>query len=181
MNKVVIFVGIFFSFIGYILMGVYTLSTALETINGAKGTIWTQMQAGFDKLAAIESQLIGAYKDRKDIIQTIATARTGYTAAKKSGNIDQAISAASAARSNLNILVENYPSTDISTLQTGVLDETAGIFNRIAYARQQLINEQVSYNKNRILFFIVAPWFASQNILGAMEDPMASSPKSRFV
>lgn len=174
------FLSIFLGFIGYGVMGIYTLSTALENIQGAKGTIWTQMQAGFDKLDTIESQLIGAYKDRKDIIQTITTARTGYSAAKEIGNLDQAARAATATANSLKILIENYPATDISTLQTSVLDETAGIFNRIAYARQQLINEQVSYNKNRIFFFIVAPWFEREGVIGEKENPMKASVKSKF-
>lgn len=178
MNKTIIFSSILFGLIVYVVIGIYTLSTSLETINGAKGTIWTQMQSGFEKLDAIEAQLKFSYKDRKDIIQIIAEARTGYTNAKELGNLDQAVRAATTTANNLKILIENYPSTDISILQTGVLDETAGIFNRIAYARQQLINEQVSYNKNCIFFFIVSPWFKRQEVIGEKENPMTPGPKS---
>lgn len=180
MNKKIIFSTIFFGFIGYVVIAIYTLSSLLESIHGAKGTVWTQMQAGFDKLDAVESQLIAAYKDRKDIIQTITAARNGYNTAKQMDNLDQAVRAAATTANNLKILIENYPSTDLSTIQTSVLDETAGIFNRIAYARQQLINEQVNYNKNRIFFFIVAPWFERQQVIGETENPMKTSPKSKF-
>ena len=180
MNKTAIFTSIFFGCIAYIIIGIYTLSTSLETIKGSTGVIWTQMRAGFEKLDAIESQLGAAYKDRKEIISTISAARAGYVVAANNGNIDEAVRAATTAGSSLKILVENYPTTDLSPMQTGVLDETAGIFNRIAYARQQLINAQVHYNQNRILFFIVAPWFARQQVLGEMENPMAVGPKSKF-
>ena len=180
MNKTIMFSTIFFGFAAYVVIGIYTLSTSLETIKGTTGIIWTQMRAGFEKLDAIESQLGAAYKDRKDIVNTISAARAGYAIAASNGNIDQAVHAATTAGSSLKILVENYPSTDLSSIQTGVLDETAGIFNRIAYARQQLINAQVQYNQNRILFFIVAPWFTREQVLGEMENPMAVGPKSKF-
>ena len=108
MNKTIIFSSIFFGLIVYVVIGIYTLSTSLETINGAKGTIWTQMQSGFEKLDAIEAQLKFSYKDRKDIIQIIAEARTGYTNAKELGNLDQAVRAATTTANNLKILIEIY-------------------------------------------------------------------------
>jgi len=180
MNIVHGFLGGLLAIAVYIILGLYTLSTSLENINGMTGAIWTQMRAGFEKLDAIEAQLKAAYKDRQDLINSIAQARAGYAEAAATHNLKEAALNATNLGTTLKVLVENYPQTDLSTLQIGILDETAGIFNRIAYARQQLITAQVSYNQNRILYFVVAPWFARQHVIGEAENPMDHGPRSRF-
>lgn len=166
--------------VAYLAIGVFQLASMNEEINGKTGVIWTQLQSGFEKLAAVETQLKAAYKDRKDIIESIVEGRKEYIKATENQNITQAMHAADLVRNNLKVVVENYPSTDISSMQTGVLDETAGIFNRIAYARQQLIDTQVQFNKARLFFFPIASFFTRKEILGQNTDPMAQGPKSSF-
>ena len=164
----------------YIGIGFYQLSTIEEDINGKTGNIWVQLQSGFEKLQAVETQLKAAYKDRKDITEMITNARKDYAAASENLNLDNALTSATKAVQGLRIIVENYPSTELSTMQVGVLDETAGIFNRLAYARQQLINSQVSFNQTRILFYPIHQLFARKEVLGEKENPAAGGPKSSF-
>jgi hypothetical protein len=68
-------------------------------------------------------------------------------AAKQTNGTDQAkvFQAATSTQVALKAFYENYPNFGLPSIQQGLLDETAGSFNRIAYARHQLIQAQVSY------------------------------------
>lgn len=176
-NIVLIVLGFFLL---WQIIGGVSLSMQQESIRGGIGQIWNQIQTGSEKLEAIESQLKAAYKDRQDLVAKIVEGRQNLDRAVAEGDLNGAAAAAESLRSTLSIMVENYPATDLSGLQVGVLDETAGIFNRIGYQRDEQIKRQVSFNQSRILFFPVGLAFPRQNVLGEDFNPMSEGPKSSF-
>lgn len=175
-----IVLGILGVFLLWQIIGGISLSMQQESIKGGVGQIWNQIQTGNEKLEAIESQLIAAYADRQDLVAKIVEGRQNMNKAVESGDLNAATSAAESLRTTLTVMVENYPATDLSGLQVGVLDETAGIFNRIGYQRDEQIKRQVGFNQSRILFFPIGLVFARQNVLGEDFNPMSEGPKSSF-
>lgn len=180
MNIGKIILGLVAAGVVYSVAGMLVLSTSHETINGQKGKIWNQIKIGSEKLDAIESQLNAAYKDRRGIIGGVVDARKSYDNAVQAGDLDGATRAAQGLATSLKVIVENYPTTDISGLQVGTLDETAGIFNRIAYARTALIDSQVSYNQKRFFFFVLNGMYPREEVLGELSQPDQAGPKSKF-
>lgn len=180
MNIGKIIFGLIVVVIAYPVVGMFVLSTSQETINGQKGKIWNQIKIGSEKLDAVETQLKAAYKDRQDILTDVTAARKDYAGAVYAHDLDGATHAASKLASSLKVVVENYPTTDISGLQVGTLDETAGIFNRIAYARTGLIDSQVSFNQKRVFFFPLQGMYPREQVLGELSQPDMEGPKSSF-
>jgi hypothetical protein len=171
-------IGVVVAIVVYLLAGALVLGMQRESIQGSKGQIWNQIKTGGEKLGAIENQLKAAYKDRQDLVAKIVEGRKQYDAAMKSGDLNGATSAAQALGTTLKVMVENYPSTDLSGLQVGTLDETAGIFNRIGYARSKLIDTQVGYNQLRMVFFPLAAFYSREQVLGENFDPGSAAPTS---
>ena len=180
MNTGKIILGLVVAVVAYPVVGMLVLSTSHETLNGQKGKIWNQIKIGSEKLDAIESQLGAAYKDRREILAGVTAARRDYGTAIQAGDLDSATRAAQSLATSLKVVVENYPTTDISGLQVGTLDETAGIFNRIAYARTALIDSQVRYNQKRVFFFVLNNFYPREEVLGELSSADQAGPKSKF-
>lgn len=156
----------------YLLIGYFAVNSAKEDIAGNTGNVWDAIKTGADKLDQLQSQVLYAYADRQDLVDTIAASHNDILAAQATGNMDAALAAIDNATVAVNALREVMPEYDLTGLQIGLMDETAGTFNRISYARQQLIDTQVSFNKTRLMW----PFMASRvNVLGEGTDPADTS------
>jgi len=167
--------------VGYQILGGCALAQQQETIHGNTGEVWNQVNRGVELLPRLESQVLFAYSNRDGIIDKIVTARNNLLAAQKVGDLAKAIEASQQASLSLSLLVENYPNVSLTEVQRGLMDETAGTLNRIAYARGKLINAEVSYNQSRIMFFPVGIMaFPRSEVLGESANPEQRLPGSRF-
>jgi LemA protein len=152
----------------YLLMGYFSINSAQEDIAGRTGNVWNQIDSGAEKLAQLQSQVLFAYDDRQDLVDTIAASHNDILAAQEVGDMDAAMAAVGDANIAIDALAEAMPEYDLTPVQVSLMDETAGTFNRISYARDQLIDAQVSFNKTRLMW----PMFASRvDVLGEGHNP----------
>lgn len=165
--------------LGYVLLGFFSLSMAQESLAGKRGEVWNQIDRADQLLTRLEGQLEYGVEELSEINQAIVEARAGVQSAQKDGDLEGALAAAGEANLAINVLIEAYPEYyDLSEVFVGLQDETAGTFNRITYARDNLIDAQVSFNRSRILFTVVGFMFEREDVLGANTDPMAQVRES---
>lgn len=174
-------------FVIYLFSGIYGLSTLNEDIAGKIGEVWNMSKRATEVLSRLEGQVKVYLKDRQDLIEKITVARNDILAANKKqdfGKLESSLGGVQKAIENtqlaIKVTMEQYPNTDLGELQKGLMDETAGSINRLAYARDQLIQLQVDFNKKRIFYFIVQPFFPRKDVIGERVDPMQDLPPSEF-
>jgi hypothetical protein len=160
--------------------GGFALAHQRVNIDTAKGQVWNQVDAGAQKIHLLESQVLGAYNQQNAVVAQIVEGRKGMESARQAGDIQAATAAAQSALSGLTILVEANPVSNLTPIQIGLMDETAGVLNRISYARDNLIQEQQTYNQQRITFFVISWAFPSEQILGSTANPAQQLPPSLF-
>lgn len=173
--------GILLAILFYLALGGISLAQQQIGIDAATGEVWNQIDAGAQKLDRLEAQVIGAYRQQMDVVNAIVEGRKALAEARARGDLTAATQAAGQIGLNINVLVEANPVTPLTELQRGLLDETSGAFNRIAYARGRLIDTQKAYNQTRIAFFPIAGFFPPVEILGSTDNPRRQLPPSRFV
>jgi hypothetical protein len=156
------------------MIGLFSLPMQKIAIDGKVGEVWNQTDRASQLLPRLEAQLNYTVQAQKAVIDQIAAARNDVLAAKQTNGTDQAkvFQAATSTQVALKAFYENYPNFGLPSIQQGLLDETAGSFNRIAYARHQLIQAQVSYNQARIGFFIAALFNPPVPVLGSDVSPL---------
>lgn len=175
-----VFVGLVIVLALYLALGGCSLAQQRVGIDAAKGEVWNQVDAGAQKIRLLESQVLGAYNQQLQVVNAIVEGRKAMEAARASGDIDAATEAAQKALVNINALAEANPVQPLTELQRGLLDESAGVLNRIAYARGKLIDTQRVYNQSRIMFFPIAGFFPAEEILGSTANPAQPLPTSIF-
>jgi LemA protein len=164
----------------YLIIGGFSLASAQENVRGLTGQVWNANQRGVDVLGRLEGQLSVALADRQDLVKLITDARKAAEDAQASGDLDAVEAARQQAQLAINVIFENYPDLSLTPLQVGLMDETAGSLNRIAYARSELIKGQVSYNVARLFFFPLSFVFPRMEVLGEFSDPSLPFPTSSF-
>jgi LemA protein len=164
------------------ILGAFSLASSQQTVRGKTAQVWNQIDRASQLLPRLEQQLNTTVQLQKDLIDKIAAARNAIGTASQGdtsdpNNIGQATQASLIALRAFN---ENYPNLGLPELQQGLLDETAGSYNRIAYARSELINAQTSYNTARIWAFPIGMlMFPNMTITGENENPMQTLPPSK--
>ena len=148
-------------------IGAIVLSSQNQNIQGNTGQVWVEIERGDGLLKQLEGQLKFTTAAQQQAIHEITTARNNILAAQKVGDLQKATAAAN----NVQVTLENYPDFGLSQVQEGVLEETAGSFNRVAYAQYLLIQAQTSYNGWRIVFFPDMLFFHHIGVLGSGSNP----------
>ncbi|PIZ46326.1 hypothetical protein CO180_01035 [candidate division WWE3 bacterium CG_4_9_14_3_um_filter_41_6] len=164
----------------YLILGSCTMSMQKEGMSGKQGEVWNQSARAIEVLPRLEREVEVFMSDRQDVIGQITAARVGFESATENHNLQELAQAQGMLDSAIKVIVEAYPTLDLSTSQIALMDETAGSLNRIAYARQKLIETQVSYNKSRIIFFPLQPFFPRAEVTGENYDPTTTLPPSTF-
>ncbi len=156
-------------FVAWNFIGFVALPYQKAGLSGKVGEIWNQTDRASQLLPRLEAQLKYTVEAQKQVIDKITAARNDVLAAKQVGAQDQnkLYQAATSTQVALKVFYENYPNFGLPTIQQGLLDETAGSFNRIAYARHQLIDAQTSYNQQRILYPLAAIFNPPVDVLGS--------------
>lgn len=156
------------------IIGLFSLPSQKIGLDGKVGEVWNQTNRASQLLPRLKSQLKYTVQAQKQVVDKITAARSDVLAAEQGNGSDQAkvLKASTSTQIALRAFYENYPNFGIPNIQQGLLDETAGSFNRIAYARHQLIQAQVGYDQARIWFFIAAIFNPSVDVLGSEQSPL---------
>lgn len=154
-------------------IGFMVLPLQQQGLAGNVGEVWNQVDRANQLLPRLEAQLKYTVAEQKQVIDKITAARNDILAAEQaSGDQAKIFKATASTQSALKAFYENYPDFGLPSVQQGLLDETAGSFNRIAYARGKLIDAQVSFNQARIFFPLAAVFIPPVEVLGSGVSPL---------
>lgn len=154
-------------------IGFMVLPLQQQGLAGNVGEVWNQVDRANQLLPRLEAQLKYTVAEQKQVIDKITAARNDILAAEQaSGDQAKIFKATASTQSAFKAFYENYPDFGLPSVQQGLLDETAGSFNRIAYARGKLIDAQVSFNQARIFFPLAAVFIPPVEILGSGVSPL---------
>lgn len=155
-------------------LGFLVLPWQQQALAGKVGEVWNQVDRANQLLPRLEAQLTYTVAEQKRVIDQIARARNDILAAEQaSGDQAKIFKAADSAQLALKAFYENYPDFGLPAIQQGLLDETSGSFNRIAYARGKLIEAQVSFNQLRLVYPLAAVFIPPVEVVGAGVSPLA--------
>ena len=119
-------------------------------VQGQVGTVWNEVDRASQLLQQDAALLNATIASQNDAITKIAQARSNAAtlkAGQSTTDPNAALAASAQMTGGLRVFVESYPNYGVGSNSHSVLVQTEGSFNRIEYARGQLINEQTDFNK----------------------------------
>ncbi|HEY1351502.1 MAG TPA: LemA family protein, partial [Ktedonobacteraceae bacterium] len=141
---------------GLLLAGIACISETIAIqqrqydIQGKIGNVWNEVDRAAQLLQQDAALLNATIAAQNDALTKIAQARSSVASIKAGqGTTDPnaALSAAIQMSGGIRAFVENYPDYGVGSNTHAVLVQIEGSFNRIEYARGQLIEEQTAFNK----------------------------------
>lgn len=153
-------------------------------VQGKVGAVWNEVDRASQLLQQNAALLNSTIASQNDAITKIAQARSNAATIKASqGTTDPnaALAAAGQMTGGLRVFVENYPDYGVGSNAHSVLVQTEGSFNRIEYARGQLINEQTEFNKWLLGQIPMNLFYRPVQILGSNANPAEPVPVPRYV
>jgi hypothetical protein len=153
-------------------------------VQGKIGNVWNEVDRASQLLQQDAALLNATIAAQNDAINKIAQARSN-AAAIKAGQGTQdpnaALAAASQMTGGIRAFVESYPDYGVGSNTHSVLVQIEGSFNRIEYARSQLIQEQTDFNKWLVTQIPMNLFYHPVQILGANANPAEPVPVPRYV
>jgi hypothetical protein len=153
-------------------------------VQGKVGTVWNEVDRASQLLQQDAALLNATIASQNEAITKIAQARSNATAIKANLGTDDpnaALSAAGEMTAGIRVFVENYPDSGVGSNSHSVLVQTEGSFNRIEYARTQLIQEQTEFNKWLLTQIPMNLFYHPVQILGSNANPAESVPVPHYV
>jgi len=153
-------------------------------VQGKVGAVWNEVDRASQLLQQDAALLNATIASQNDAITKIAQARSNAAAIKTSQGTTDPNAALAAAREmtgGIRVFVENYPDYGVGSNAHSVLVQTEGSFNRIEYARGQLINEQTEFNKWLLSQIPMNLFYHPVQILGSNANPAESVPVPHYV
>lgn len=132
-----------------VIIGIYFVSvnnslvSLEETINQNQAEIDNQLQRRADLIPNLVSTVKGLTSHEQGIIDSITAARQKML----SGSTQEKLDANAQLSTNINILMENYPTIKSDTSFISLMDELSGTENRIAVARKNYNDDVGEFNK----------------------------------
>ena len=152
-------------------------------VQGKVGIVWNEVDRASQLLQQDAALLNSTVASQNDAITKIAQARSNAEAIKASqGTTDTnaALSAAGQMTGGIRVFVENYPDYGVGSNSHSVLVQIEGSFNRIEYARTQLITEQTEFNKWLLTQIPLNLFYHPVQILGSNANPAESVPVPHY-
>lgn len=146
----IVLVGIFSGVGSY--NGLIISETAVEK---EFAQIDVQLQRRLELIPNLVETVKGFAAQEKEVLQSIADARSNLAGARTPGEKSEADTQLSGALSRLLVVVENYPNLKSDAQFTGLRDELSGTENRISVARRDY-NEVVTTHNVKIRTFPTA-------------------------
>jgi LemA protein len=152
-------------------------------IQGKIGAVWNEVDRASQLLQQDAALLNSTIASQNAAIARIAQARNNAATLKASGTTDPnaALSAAGQMTAGIRVFVESYPDYGVGSNSHSVLVQIEGSFNRIEYARSQLINEQTDYNKWLLTQIPMNLFYHPVQILGSNANPAEPVPVPPYV
>ncbi len=153
-------------------------------VQGKVGNVWNEVDRASQLLQQDAALLNSTIASQNDAITKIAQARSNAATIKASqGTTDTnaALSAAAQMTGGIRAFVENYPDYGVGSNAHSVLVQIEGSFNRVEYARTQLITEQTEFNKWLLTQIPMNLFYHPVQILGSNANPAESVPVPRYV
>jgi hypothetical protein len=153
-------------------------------VQGKVGLVWNEVDRASQLLAQDAALLNSTIASQNDAIAKIAQARSNADAIKASqGTTDTnaALSAAGQMTGGIRVFVESYPDYGVGSNSHSVLVAIEGSFNRVEYARTQLITEQTNFNKWLLTQIPMNLFYHQVQILGSNANPAEQVPVPHYV
>lgn len=153
-------------------------------IQGNIGNVWNEVDRAAQLLQQDAALLNATIAAQNEAINSIARARSNAASIKASqGTTDPNAALAAAAQMNggIRAFVENYPDYGVGSNTHTVLVQIEGSFNRIEYARGQLIQAQTAFNKWLVTQIPMNLFYHPVQIVGANANPTETVPVPPYV
>ncbi len=153
-------------------------------VQGNVGAVWNEVDRASQLLQQDAALLNSTIASQNDAITKIAQARSNAATIKASqGTTDPnaALSAAGQMTAGMRVFVENYPDYGVGSNSHTVLVQIEGSFNRVEYARSQLIQEQTDFNKWLLTQIPMNLFYHPVQILGSNANPAEPVPVPHYV
>jgi hypothetical protein len=153
-------------------------------VQGKVGKVWNEVDRASQLLQQDAALLNSTIASQNDAISKIAQARSNVATIKASqGTTDTnaALSAAGQMTGGIRVFVESYPDFGVGSNSHSVLVQIEGSFNRIEYARAQLITEQTNFNKWLLTQIPMNLFYHPVQILGSNANPAEPVPVPHYV
>lgn len=148
-------------------------------IQGSVGTVWNEVDRASQLLQQDAALLNSTIASQNEAIARIAQARSNVASIKASqgtSDTNAALSAANQLNAGIRVFVESYPDYGVGSNAHSVLVQIEGSFNRIEYARAQLISTQTDFNKWLVTQIPMNLFYHPVQILGSNTNPAEPVP-----
>lgn len=148
-------------------------------VQGKVGEVWNEVDRASQLLQQDAALLNASIASQNAAITKIAQARSNVVTIQGSqGTTDTnaALAAANQMTGGLRAFVESYPDFGVGSNSHSVLVQTEGSFNRIEYARSQLIDEQTAFNEWLLTQIPMNLFYHHVQILGSNANPAQQVP-----
>lgn len=148
-------------------------------LQGKIGTVWNEIDRASQLLQQDAALLNATIASQNEAISKIAQARSNAEALKNSaGSADTnaALAAAGQMTGGIRAFVESYPDYGVGSNAHSILVQIEGSFNRIEYAREQLIQAQTDFNSWLLTQIPMNLFYHPVQILGANANPAQPVP-----
>ncbi len=156
-----------------------TIQQRQYDIQGKIGGVWNEVDRTSQLLQQDAALLNTTIAAQNDAITKIAQARSNVVTIKASqgtGDTNAALSAANLMSAGIRAFVESYPDYGVGSNTHSVLVQIEGSFNRIEYARSQLISTQTDFNKWLLTQIPMNLFYHPVQILGSNTNPAQPVP-----
>lgn len=156
-----------------------TIQQRQYDIQGKIGAVWNEVDRASQLLQQDAALLNSTIASQNDAITKIAQARSNVTsikAAQGTNDTNAALAAANLVNAGIRVFVESYPDYGVGSNTHSVLIQVEGSFNRIEYARAQLITTQTDFNQWLLTQIPMNLFFHPVQILGSNTNPAQAVP-----
>jgi hypothetical protein len=161
-----------------------TIQQRQYDIQGQIGNVWNEVDRASQLLQQDAALLNATIASQNAAIAKIAQARGNVVTIKASqgtGDTNAALSAANQMNAGIRAFVESYPDYGVGTNAHSVLVQIEGSYNRIEYARSQLISAQTDFNKWLLTQIPMNLFYHPVQILGSNANPAQPVPVPTYV
>ena len=153
-------------------------------IQGNIGAVWNEVDRASQLLQQDAALLNSTIASQNDAIAKIAQARSNVATIKAgqgTGDTNAALAAANQMNAGIRVFVESYPDYGVGSNAHSVLVQLEGSFNRVEYARSQLITVQTDFNKWLLTQIPMNLFYHPVQILGSNTNPAQPVPVPTYV
>lgn len=153
-------------------------------IQGNIGAVWNEVDRASQLLQQDAALLNSTIASQNGAIAKIAQARSNVATIKISqgtSDTNAALAAANQMNAGIRVFVESYPDYGVGSNAHSVLVQIEGSFNRVEYARSQLIAAQTDFNKWLLTQIPMNLFYHPVQILGSNTNPAQPVPVPTYV